>query len=362
MTPQWGFIRERLVPSGQEAMKVLVVDDDAANLDLIEQLLHEAGYVSVLSTREPQAVADICSAWKPDLLLLDLHMPELDGFAVMAQIRMLMEDPENLPVVVLTADATPEARHQALAMGARDFITKPVDGRELLLRTRNMLHTRELQLQLQLHNASLEESVRQRTLDLEAARLESLTLLAAVGEFHDDDTYRHTQRVGSLAASLARGLGMSETICADIRAAAPLHDLGKVGVPREILRKPGPLTGPEREVMMRHAAIGAQILAPSTSPALQLAAVIARSHHERWDGTGYPDRIRAAEIPIAARITAVADVFDALTHDRPYKAAWEIAAAVELVADESGRQFDPDVAAAFAALDPGVQLAVVLER
>jgi putative two-component system response regulator len=342
-------------------MKVLIVDDNAANLDLIEQLLHGDGYVSVLSTREPEGVADICTAWQPDLVLLDLHMPGLDGFGVMAQIRALMEGPENLPVVVLTADATPEARHQALAMGARDFVTKPIDGRELLLRTRNVLHTRELQLQLQLHNASLEESVRQRTLDLETARLESLTLLAAVGEFHDDDTYRHTQRVGSLAASLGRALGRTETECADIRAAAPLHDLGKVGVPREILRKPGPLDEAEREVMMRHAAIGAQILAPSTSPVLRLASVIARSHHERWNGTGYPDGLGGTEIPMAARITAVADVFDALTHDRPYKAAWEIAVAVELIAEESGGQFDPDVASAFAALDPVVQLAVVLE-
>jgi putative two-component system response regulator len=347
--------------NGTESMKVLVVDDNAANVALMEQLLGEGGYRNVLSTQDSEGAADLCRAWQPDLVLLDLHMPRVDGYEVMDQIQDLMEEPESLPVVVLTADVTSEARRRALAMGARDFVTKPIDGRELLLRTRNMLHTRQLQLELQMHNASLEASVRQRTLDLEAARLESLTVLAAVGEFHDDDTYRHTQRVGSLAASLGRQLDMSETACADLRSAAPLHDLGKVGVPREILRKPGPLSDTEREVMMRHPAIGAQILASASSPVLRLAAVIAHSHHERWDGSGYPDGLSGSDIPLAGRITAVADVFDALTHDRPYKSAWEIAAAIDLVADESGQQFDPEVAAAFAALDPLTQLVVVAE-
>jgi len=347
------------VIDGIASMKVLVVDDNAANVALMEQLLHEAGYLSVLSTQEPEGVAEICRAWQPDLVLLDLHMPRVDGFEVMDQIQELMDEPQNLPVVVLTADATPEARRRALAMGARDFVTKPIDGRELLLRTGNVLQTRQLQLELQLQNASLEASVRQRTLDLEAARLESLTVLAAVGEFHDDDTYRHTQRVGALAASLGRALDMSETACADVRSAAPLHDLGKVGVPREILRKPGPLSDAEREIMMRHPVIGAQILASASSPLLRLAGLIARSHHERWDGSGYPDGLSGGQIPLAGRITAVADVFDALTHDRPYKSAWEIAAAIELIAEESGRHFDPEVASAFAALDPLTQLVVV---
>jgi putative two-component system response regulator len=347
--------------NGTKSMRVLVVDDNAANVSLMEQLLREGGYLNMLSTQEPEGVAELCRSWQPDLLLLDLHMPRVDGFEVMSQIHELMEEPQNLPVVVLTADVTPEARRRALEMGARDFVPKPIDGRELLLRTGNVLHTRQLQLELQVHNASLEASVRQRTLDLEAARLESLTVLAAVGEFHDDDTYRHTQRVGSLAASLACELDMSEMACADVRSAAPLHDLGKVGVPREILRKPGPLDVEEREVMMRHPEIGAQILASASSPVLRLAAVIAHSHHERWDGSGYPDGLSGSEIPLAGRITAVADVFDALTHDRPYKSAWEIAAAIELVAEESGHQFDPEVAAAFAALDPLTQLVVVPE-
>lgn len=345
----------------QAAMRVLVVDDNAANVALIEQLLSTAGYLNVLSTQEPESVAELSQAWQPDLVLLDLHMPRLDGFGVMAQLGDLMAAPHNLPVVVLTADATAEARYEALELGARDFVAKPIDARELLLRTRNVLHLRELQLELQGQNATLEQLVRERTLDLETARAESLSLLAAVGEFHDDDTHRHTQRVGALAASIAQALGLGETECADIRSAAPLHDLGKVGVPRQILRKPGPLEPAERELMMRHAAIGAQILASAGSRVLQLARVIARSHHERWDGSGYPDGYRGEEIPLAARVTAVADVFDALTHDRPYKSAWDIAAAIDHVAAESGRQFDPAVAEAFATLDPAVQLAVVLD-
>jgi putative two-component system response regulator len=362
MTADPEFGEPRRDSNGQAGMRLLVVDDNAANVALIEQLLSTAGYLNVLSTQEPENVSDLCRAWQPDLVLLDLHMPRVDGFGVMARLGDLMAAPHNLPVVVLTANATAEARYEALERGARDFVAKPIDARELLLRTRNVLQLRELQLELQRQNATLEESVRERTQDLEAARAESLSLLAAVGEFHDDDTHRHTQRVGALASSIARAFGLAETECAEIRSAPPLHDLGKVGVPRQILRKPGPLEPAEREVMMRHAEIGAQILASASSRVLQLAGVIARSHHERWDGSGYPDGYRGEEIPLAARITAVADVFDALTHDRPYKSAWDIGAAIDHVAEESGHQFDPDVAAAFAALDPAAQLAVVLDR
>jgi putative two-component system response regulator len=306
----------------------------------------------VLSTHDSRGAADLCRAWMPDLLLLDLHMPRVTGFDVMSEIRDLMDEPESLPVLVLTADGTLDARHRALSMGARDFITKPLDGRELLLRTHNLLQTRQLQLQLQLQNASLDRAVRERTHELDQARLESLTMLAAVGEFHDDDTHEHTQRVGLTTARIAKALDLPAAFVADLRAAAPLHDIGKIAVSRQILRKPGALTDEERQIMMQHAEIGGQILSSAISPVLQLAAEIARSHHENWDGSGYPLGLGGEQIPLAGRITALADVFDALTHTRPYKPAWENDSAVELICQEAGRKFEPRVVSAFRTLDP----------
>jgi putative two-component system response regulator len=333
-------------------MRVLVVDDNEANVELIEQLLGQEGYTTVLSTSDPTRVLSLCQAWEPDLLLLDLHMPQLTGFDVMSGIRELMEEPRCLPVLVLTADGTLEARRRALSMGARDFITKPLDGQELLLRTHNLLQTRCLQLELQQQNVLLDRAVKERTRDLDQARLESLTVLAAVGEFHDDDTHEHTRRVGSAASRIAQALDRPDAFVADIRAAAPLHDIGKIAVSRQILRKPGALTDDERKIMMQHAQVGAQILASTVSPVLVMASQIASSHHENWDATGYPRGLSGEKIPLAGRITAVADVFDALTHARPYKPAWEIDRALELITQESKRKFDSRVVSAFMTLDP----------
>jgi putative two-component system response regulator len=335
-------------------MRVLVVDDNEANVELVEQLLAHEGYTTVLSTNHANRVLSLCKAWKPDLLLLDLHMPGLTGFEVMTGIRELMGEPENLPVLVLTADGTLEARHRALSMGARDFVTKPLDGRELLLRTHNLLQTRCLQLELQQQNFLLDRAVTERTGELDQARLESLTVLAAVGEFHDDDTHEHTRRVGASAATIAQALDLPDAFVADIRAAAPLHDIGKIAVARGILRKPGALTNDERKVMMQHAQVGAQILSSAVSPVLVMASEIASSHHENWDATGYPRGLSGEKIPLAGRITAVADVFDALTHARPYKPAWEIDRALELITQESKRKFDSRVVSAFMTLDPTV--------
>jgi putative two-component system response regulator len=333
-------------------MRVLVVDDNEANVELIEQLLREAGYTTVLSTNHASRVPSLCKAWSPDLLLLDVQMASLSSLDVMSGIQELMEEPENLPVLVLTADGTPEARHRALSLGARDFITKPLNGQELLLRTHNLLQLRHLQLQLQQQNASLDRTVKERTRELDQSRVESLTVLAAVGEFHDDDTREHTRRVGAAAARIARALDLPDAFDADIRAAAPLHDIGKIAVSEQILRKPGALTEEERQIMMQHAQIGAQILSSAVSPVLVMAFEIARSHHENWDATGYPEGLSGKRIPLAARITAVADVFDALTHARPYKPAWEVDRALELITQESGRKFDPNIVSAFTALEP----------
>jgi cyclic di-GMP phosphodiesterase len=333
-------------------MRVLIVDDNATNLELVQEILTQAGYTDLLSTQDPSGVAKLCEAWRPDLVLLDLHMPGLSGYQVMAAIRGLMREPENLPVLVVSADATIDACHRALSMGARDFITKPLNHNELLLRTRNLLQTRELQRTLQDRNACLDHAVRERTHELEQARLESLTILAALGEYHDDDTHKHTQRVGLSAARIADALELPESFVTNIRDAAPLHDIGKIGIPRNILRKPGAITDDERRIMTRHVEIGGRILGSARSPALCLAADIARTHHERWDGQGYLEGLAGEAIPLAGRITAVADVFDALTHERPYKAAWDIGRAHAEITAQAGRQFDPRVVQAFTSLDP----------
>jgi putative two-component system response regulator len=338
--------------SALTGMRVLIVDDNHNNIEVVQQILEGAGYTQFLNTHDPDSVEHLCDAWQPDLLLLDLHMPGLSGYQVLARLRQRIREPQNLPVLVVTADATPEARNRALSMGARDFITKPVDQTELLLRVRNLLQTRHLQHQLQDRNEHLDHAVRERTDELERARTESLTILASVAEYHDDDTHQHTGRVGQSAARIAQALDLPAELVANIRAAAPLHDIGKIGISRGILLKPEGLTPEERQSMMRHVHIGAQILASATSPVLRLAAEIASTHHERWDGDGYLQRLAGDTIPIAGRITAVADVFDALTHERPYKPAWDVRRAVTEITTQAGRQFDPDVVAAFKTLDP----------
>lgn len=333
-------------------MRLLIVDDNATNIALLEQLLKRAGYTNTRSTHLPAEVPELCGSWEPDLVLLDLDMPGQSGYQVMESIQDRMAAPESLPVLILTADPDADARHRVLAMGARDFISKPIDQTELLLRVQNVLQTRQLQKQLQHHNAILDEAVRERTSELEQARLETLTALAFVAEFHDDSTYEHIQRVGRVAAMIATALDCPQRFISHIRDAAPLHDIGKIAISRYILLKPGKLTTGERLNMMRHVEVGRQILAGARSPTLVLAREIASTHHERWDGHGYLAGLAETDIPLAGRITAVADVFDALTHERPYKRAWSLDRAVDEIAKQSGARFDPNVVAAFHTLDP----------
>lgn len=332
-------------------MRVLIVDDSLAGVELLEDVLTQAGYTHILSARDPISARHLCATEKPDLVLLDLQMAELSAYQVIEEIRPLMDGPERLPVIVLAAD-TLDARHRALSLGARDFVTKPIDQAELLLRVGNALQARQLQRQLNERDTLLGEAVRKRTRELESAGRESLSVLASISEYHDDDTSQHAQRVGASAALIAQALELPEPLVATIRDAAPLHDIGKIGISRRILLKPGQLTPAEWVHMMRHVEIGGRILASARAPALRLAAEIARTHHERWDGTGYLDGLVGEDIPLPGRITALADVFDVLTHERPYKPSWELGRALAEIHNQAGRQFDPKVVAAFATIDP----------
>jgi putative two-component system response regulator len=330
--------------------RIVVIDDHAANVDALTRILHRAGFTSVRGTTDPLEGVSFIQQWDPDLILLDLHMPRLDGFGVLEAIRPKLTDGRYLPVLMLTADSSAETKQRALSSGVKDFLTKPFDATEALLRIENLLETRFLYEALHNQNQLLEARVRDRTRELEEAQVEILQRLAAAAEFRDDDTGHHTQRVGQLAAMLAAEVGLPSSQVELIRRAAPLHDVGKIGVPDAILLKPGRLTNAERRVMQSHTTIGAAMLAGGRSTLVQMAELIARCHHERWDGAGYPNGYAAEQIAVEARLVAVADFFDALTHDRPYRKAWSIKKTVSAIVAEGGRHFDPAVVEALLAI------------
>jgi putative two-component system response regulator len=329
--------------------RIVVVDDLAANAALLQRILEREGYRRLTATARSAEAIPLCRQEPTDLLLLDLHMPQPDGFEILAELGSDESDP---PVVVLTADESPEARIRALQAGARDFLAKPFDPSEVLLRIRNVLEIEILHRRLSHHNDLLERTVEHRTRELEEAQRETLSRLALLAEYRDDTTGQHVQRVGRLCRMLALQLGLPDERAELIGEAAKLHDIGKIGVPDAILLKPERLTEAERTQMQEHVRLAGAILAGSRSELLQLAELIAASHHERWDGRGYPNGLAGDEIPLEGCITAVADVFDALTDGRPYKPPWSIEKATEEICTGSGRQFHPGVVEAFLALDP----------
>jgi putative two-component system response regulator len=329
-------------------MRLLLVHADLAARESITRILALGGYPDVLGADDPSSTHQLCTTQRPDIVLLDLD-GEGSELALEA-IQPLTNPPESLPVLGLSTGTDPDARRRAVALGVRDFIALPVDETELLLRVGNLLEARRLRSALDDRNAMLAEAIRGRSSELDTAR-ESLSVLAAIADYHDDDTSQHAERVGIGASLIARALGMPEASVAMIRDAAPLHDLGKVGMSRRILLKPGKLTPVEWMHMMRHVEIGAQILASARSPVLRLAAEIARTHHERFDGNGYVAGLAGDEIPLSGRITALADVWDTLTHERPYKAAWAEDRALAEITSEAGAHFDPRIVEAFLTID-----------
>jgi putative two-component system response regulator len=260
-------------PSLQDS-RILIVDDHQPNIRVLEFALQRAGYANFKSTTDSREAIPLVLNFQPDLILLDLVMPQIDGFEVMRLLKELLPSGSYLPVLVLTADITPDVKRRALASGAKDFLLKPFDATEVLLRIHNLLETRFLHLQLQDQNRTLEGKVQARTQELEEAQIEIIERLAQAAEFRDDDTGQHTRRVGEMAAQLATVLRLPEPDVALIRRAAPLHDVGKIGIPDSILLKPGKLTPEEFTQMKEHTAIGAHILSGSRFPLLQFAEQI----------------------------------------------------------------------------------------
>jgi putative two-component system response regulator len=309
--------------------------------------LETQGYGEITSLTDPRLAEGLFEEVEPDLVLLDLHMPHIGGLELLRRFSVKVPPGEYLPILVLTADGAQEAKQDCLAGGAMDFLTKPFDAQEVLLRIRNLLETRFLHMEIKRYNKGLEMQVRTRTWELEQARNEVIERLAVAAEYRDDATGRHIHRVGEMAAELASALSLPEDDVELIARTAPLHDVGKIGVPDQILLKPGRLTPEEFELVKVHTTIGAQILSGEQVPLLRMAERIALTHHERWDGTGYPRGLAGDSIPQEGRIVAVVDVFDALTHERPYKRAWPFEEAVAEIARQRARQFDPEVVDAF---------------
>jgi response regulator RpfG family c-di-GMP phosphodiesterase len=309
---------------------ILVISSEPGVGAVLEQVLapHE-----VQSADAERAVELVASA-KPQLVLLDMDPDGVDCLATLAPWV------ETMPVIAIAAAGAADKRRRARELGAKDFLAKPLDPTEIVARVENVLAASQLTAQ----GGEL-------NLELEQTRFESLERLARLAEYRDDATYEHPQRVGRTASLLAEKLGLAPDVVKAIGTAAPLHDVGKVGVPDRILLKPSRLTAAEFELMKSHTLIGAEILAGSSWPVLQLAEEIAISHHERWDGTGYPDGKVEEEIPMSGRIVIVADNFDALTHSRPYAEAWDAEKAAAEIRRQSGQHFDPDVVEAFGALD-----------
>ena len=321
------------------AAHIVVVDDEEMNVRMLTRMLERGGFQTVTGLTDPRELPRLLVTSPPDLVITDLHMPEVDGFGVLDTLTPLINQ-ERLPVLVVTGDSSRDARQQALTRGAKDFVTKPFDMIEVLLRVRNLLESRMLFQDLRKQNRTLLESATGRKRELESTRIEMIERLALAAEYRDEETSEHNQRVGLLSSRLAEAIGWTAEDAGLLRRAAALHDIGKIGIPDALLRKPGALTEGEVRVMRTHTSIGARILGGSQVPLLQLAETVALSHHERWDGTGYPRALKANEIPVAGRIVAVADAFDAITNSRPYRPARPPAVAIQVLRSEYNRHFE----------------------
>lgn len=327
---------------------ILVVDHQKLNLVMVKKLLARDGYDNVQTTDDPFSVVSFCTEEEIDLIILDIKMPRLDGFGVINSLQEEMKAEDIPPVLVVTDVDEQRFRREALTTGARDYVLRPFDVRELLARVRNLLEVWQAQKIIRFQKDILEQKVEERTHELRKAhdelqdsRIEVVWRLGRAAEYRDNETGLHIIRMSQIAAVLARAYGMDEETADLLLVASPMHDIGKLGIPDYILLKPGKLDDNEWEIMKTHAQIGADILSGGTSTLMEMAHDIALTHHEKWDGSGYPNGLKGEEIPLVGRISAIADVFDALTSERPYKKAWSTAETLRLIDSESGKHFDP---------------------
>ena len=331
--------------------RIAIVDDSDINLTLLSALVRRLGDCEPLLFQESPKGLSWCLENEPDLIIVDYMMPEIDGIEFIARLRQTVGR-EDVPVLMITANDDKEVRYEALQKGATDFLNKPVDRIEFSARVRNMLALGSSRKKLADRAEWLAEEVRKATAAVHAREQELLFRMSRAAEFRDPETGAHIQRMAYYSRLIAGRLGLSAELQELILQAAPMHDVGKIGIPDYILLKPGKLTPEEYNAMKRHTVIGHELLSGSESKVLQTAAVIAVSHHERYDGAGYPYGMRGEAIPLLGRIVAVADVFDALTSVRPYKDAWSLERSEAYLRENRGAHFDPVcVDAFFAAWD-----------
>ena len=325
-------------------MKVVIIDDAQINVTLLQHLVRKLPDCEPVCFTDPVAALEWCLANEPDLVIVDYMMPILSGTELAERFRAHHPD---IPVLMITANHEIALRHEALKIGVTDFLSKPMDNIEFLARAKNMLTMRASHKKLANHAAWLADEVRKATETIVAQERETIFCLSKAAEYRDPETGGHILRMAHYSRHIARCMGLSVAQQDLLLAAAPMHDIGKVGTPDMILLKPGKLTESEMVIMKQHATIGFEILSSSSSPLMQVAAEIAHTHHEKFDGSGYPRALVGEAIPLFGRIVAVADVFDALTSERPYKKAWSIKDATQWLRDGKGKHFDPACVDAF---------------
>jgi len=339
--------------------RILVVDDEERNLRLMEALLIPFGF-EVTFARDGKEALKKVQEEPPDVILLDVMMPKMDGFEAVRRLKE-NEETRGIPVVMVTSLKEVEDRVRALEAGADDFLTKPVEKTELRARVQSSLkvkayydHMRDYQKELEAEVAKKTKQLRLSFEKIKGASLDTIHRLSKAAEYKDEDTGAHILRMSNYSAAVARKMGLNDKVVDSILYAAPMHDVGKIGTPDRILLKPGKLDPDEWEIMKQHATIGGKILSGSDAGFIRLAEVIALTHHEKWDGSGYPNGVKGAKIPLAGRVTAIGDVFDALTSKRPYKEPFSLEKSFGIIREGRGNHFDPDVVDAFFAIEDEV--------
>ncbi len=347
---------------------IMVIDDEPINIKVVQKYLKIAGYENFIAISDPTKALDTITKEHPDIVLLDIMMPEVDGLQILQEIRN-DEQLKYTPVVILTASSDQPTKQKALELGATDFLAKPIDPADLIPRLRNAILIKAHNDRTRAYAETLEQEVRRRTEELTQSRLEVIHCLGRAAEYRDNETGQHVIRVGRYVGIIARAMGLDNGMVELLEHASPLHDVGKIGIPDAILLKPGKLSPEEFEVMQKHcqlgrkvfhrlsddehreylthAELGIKMIGITSSPVLEMAGGIALSHHEKWDGTGYPLALAGEDIPLGGRITAVADVFDALSSKRPYKPAFPRQKCFAIMEEGRGKHFDPRVLDAF---------------
>ena len=347
--------------------KIMIVDDEDLVIRVVRQFLSRDGYTNFITITDPREALNAIRSEKPDVVLLDINMPHLSGLDIL-RARQHIKPLRTTPFIILSAINDADTKQEALELGATDFLAKPVEKSDLTLRVQNSLIVKRHFDNLANHASDLEAEVRKRTEQLERSREQVVRVLARAAEFRDNETGEHVLRVGAFCKIIAEQMGMSPEWCKQIGLAAQLHDVGKIAIPDSVLLNPNKLTAEEFEIMKQHCDLGCRIMKPMAdeelamvrntssvlqlvneleSPLLNMASVICRTHHEKWNGQGYPNGLVGDQIPLEGRITCVADVYDALCSDRPYKAAFPIEKSLEIMLNDRGIRFDPQVLDAF---------------